>query len=61
MTSQQKTVCITIIDLHLMFLMQALLAILKSDGEGIAVLDSNRSWRKEERTGNGIQIEKRWL
>lgn len=64
MNSQQKAVCIRIKDLHLMFFKHALLAILKSDDEGIAVLDSNRSWNKE-RTGkchsNREEIEKRYL
>lgn len=54
MTSQQKTVCITIIDLHLMFFMHALRAILESDDEGIAELGSTRRGRKK-----GLEIGNR--
>ena len=35
-----------------MFFMHALLAILRSDDEGIAVLVSNKSWRRR-----GLELE----
>ena len=38
----------TIIDLHLMFFMHALLAILASVDEGMAVADSQFDWRRRD-------------
>ena len=42
----------TIIDLHLMFFMHALLAILASVDEGMAVADSRFDWR-----GRDLEVE----
>ena len=52
MTSQQKFACMTIIDLHLMFFMHALMAILASVDEGMAVADSQFDWR-----GRDLEVE----